>query len=674
MAVNGDFIQGFGAGKAAGMSQKIAEATAEWLEENVDPDSGYAIDKSLTVENAAADAKKTGDELSYLKSALNDITNLVPTSDNLFNGTFEITGGVNPDGAFNTNSAFVRSDYKPFVKGTGRTLYFKSSGSYWCAVYTYDASKTPIGAIASGNALADNAEYFVIYKQTASGGDYYVGITPFNDSYTYSEEYEVDGGKVGNSTLSRGKLSDTYQTNQTNVLTSSNNLNNYTSPEVLYASAGTMNNPESTKNYHVVVDVTYWQSGTRKFIRQTAVSADGIVYVRTATTLSGVATWSNWYKVNFDTSNVPSNSITRSMLNNFYEGHIPYLDSGDNLNSITTASIVMANAGVTNTPNTTYGWFVKSSAIPWTSSATPRYNLVQIAYNRSDICDQYIRSYDSGLNTFTDWLSMTDYMKLKTNTNGLTGKKVVMMGDSTYAITGAGAGKHIANFLASIGNCTVYDCSFGGTRMSDSRDPSGADSYKYFDMPRLVDAILSEDFSDQESHLSDKAQEFTTNLATLKSVDFSTIDFLLIAHGANDFTGDVPLGDGSIDRTTYTGAFAYCVDKLMSEHPNLIIVADSPRYRAWLGGSPSYSFIDDVFNHTNGLNKTTQDYVDALEEESAKFSLPFNNNLNHYGWNKYNRSVYFPISDGAHFNEAGAKYAAKALFANLSMIGKAQSL
>lgn len=72
MAVNGDFIQGYGAGKAAGLPQKVAEAVTDWLEENVDPDSGYVIDKSLTVENAAADAKKVGDEVGALKSAVND--------------------------------------------------------------------------------------------------------------------------------------------------------------------------------------------------------------------------------------------------------------------------------------------------------------------------------------------------------------------------------------------------------------------------------------------------------------------------------------------------------------------------------------------------------------------------------------------------------------------------
>lgn len=631
------------------------------------------------INSIPSDYTELSDDVTGLKSALDDITEVVITSDNLFDGEFDTTGGVNADGTFNTNSSFVRSDYKRFKAGTNRTLYSKSSGNYWFAVYTYKSDKTPIAAVGNNNPIDDTAEYFIVYKQTASTGDYYVGITPFDDDYTYTEESII---KIENKSLTREKLSDTYQTANINALTSSNNLNNFTAPDVVLATPGTVNAPTSDKTYLIVVDVTKWQSGTRLYIKQTAFSPDGSLYIRTGTTMNGVASWESWRSITFSVSQIPNASITRAMLSDFYEGHIPYLDSGDDLNDIKKSSVVMCNAGVTHTPNTTYGWFVKSTAIPWTSAAASRYSLLQIAFNRSDIADIMIRTYDNGLSTFTDWVSLTDYMKLKTNTNGLTGKKIVMMGDSTYAITGGGTGKHIANFLASIGNCTVYDCSFGGTRMSDCRDEqaggTSSDSYKYFDLPRLVDAIVStagDRWDEQESHLSDKAQEFTTNLTTLEAVDFSTIDFLCIAHGANDFTGNVPLGDGTISKTTYTGALAYCVDKLMTKYPNLIIVCDSPRYRAWLGSSPSYTFIDDVFNHENETTHLkTQDYVDALEEESAKLGLPFNNNMNHYGWNKYNRSVYFPASDGAHFNEAGAKYAAKALFANLSMIGKAQSL
>ena len=73
MAVTGDFIKGYGAGKAAGMSQNIANATTNWLEENITQETGYVLDDSLTVTGAAADAKAVGDILLPLKTV--EVTN-----------------------------------------------------------------------------------------------------------------------------------------------------------------------------------------------------------------------------------------------------------------------------------------------------------------------------------------------------------------------------------------------------------------------------------------------------------------------------------------------------------------------------------------------------------------------------------------------------------------------
>lgn len=48
----------------------VAQATADWLDEHITQETGYVIDDSLTVAGAAADAKKTGDELNDLKTTL----------------------------------------------------------------------------------------------------------------------------------------------------------------------------------------------------------------------------------------------------------------------------------------------------------------------------------------------------------------------------------------------------------------------------------------------------------------------------------------------------------------------------------------------------------------------------------------------------------------------------
>ena len=50
--------------------EAIAEAVGDWLGDHVDPETGYVVDDSLSVEGAAADAKATGEAVSDLLSAI----------------------------------------------------------------------------------------------------------------------------------------------------------------------------------------------------------------------------------------------------------------------------------------------------------------------------------------------------------------------------------------------------------------------------------------------------------------------------------------------------------------------------------------------------------------------------------------------------------------------------
>lgn len=49
---------------------QVAEAVSDWADENITVTTGVVIDQSLSVQGAAADAKKTGDEISDLKNAI----------------------------------------------------------------------------------------------------------------------------------------------------------------------------------------------------------------------------------------------------------------------------------------------------------------------------------------------------------------------------------------------------------------------------------------------------------------------------------------------------------------------------------------------------------------------------------------------------------------------------
>ncbi len=53
--------------------QAIATAVGDWMDDNLTNPTNPVVDASLTVSGAAADAKKTGDEISALKSQINSI-------------------------------------------------------------------------------------------------------------------------------------------------------------------------------------------------------------------------------------------------------------------------------------------------------------------------------------------------------------------------------------------------------------------------------------------------------------------------------------------------------------------------------------------------------------------------------------------------------------------------
>ena len=74
MAGTGKVIALIQALQGAGVSpEAIKTAVEEWLAENVDPETGYVLDKTLSIEGAAADAKAAGDEIGDLKSAISSM-------------------------------------------------------------------------------------------------------------------------------------------------------------------------------------------------------------------------------------------------------------------------------------------------------------------------------------------------------------------------------------------------------------------------------------------------------------------------------------------------------------------------------------------------------------------------------------------------------------------------
>ena len=228
------------------------------------------------------------------------------------------------------------------------------------------------------------------------------------------------------------------------------------------------------------------------------------------------------------------------------------------------------------------------------------------------------------------------------NGKPLSGKTVVCFGDSLF---GMYRGDDSAPaFVADETGATVYNVGFGGCRMS----VHPTHGYAEFSMWALAKAVAENDFTAQDQYASQGSDYFASQLAILKSIDFSTIDYVVIHYGTNDFQGQVPLDDANHtdDYNTICGALRYSLNKLMTAFPNLQILVSMPVFRYWTSGSENtYS---DTYTR-NGI--TLPDVVNALMNVCYAFEVPVINGYRGMGINKYNASAYY--TDGTHHNLAG---------------------
>ena len=612
-----------------------------------------------------AAAAVIGADLASLKSALSIVEERTPPI-NQWDEVWEIGGIVGTTGANGTSTNQIRSkNYIPVKPNT--TYYFKigtivGTGS----VFQYGSDNSYLGISTllnnvGGSTFTTDADthYIRITGGTSYGTTYnndisinypstYTGYYPYTKSkiqYDFDNYAPLDHISAG--TILRGKLADSYQNSIKRLLDTGDDLNSYTKPDVLYATANCSHTPDDSHSWYVHVLYIPWQNGARYTTIQIAYRQDATNIVHTRVYDSNSNSWGSWV----------SNEITavsRTMLANTYMNTSLNLYSGD-VNSKLVPDVFYSAAGNTHNPNGTENFIFVVLYAPWQNNA--RQTITQIATAISASGNVYYRTYQSYNTTWSDWAGLNQK-------SVLSDKKIVFLGDSTYAIAG-NDGSKIPGWVKTMTAADTYNCAFGGTRLSDSRTDSS--DFQYFDFPNLCDAIVAEDFTAQENHIpSSEATAYTANLNRLKAIDFSEVDIVCIEYGTNDFMADVSLGVGNGNKTTVYGALVYGIDKLLTAYPNLTIFVDGIRYRAWLS---SGSFVDDAFTHENGLNLKMEDYAEAIEKASYSVGIPYSDNLHGYGWNKYNRGTYFPSNDNTHFNSTGAKFAAKILVEKLSGLG-----
>lgn len=202
----------------------------------------------------------------------------------------------------------------------------------------------------------------------------------------------------------------------------------------------------------------------------------------------------------------------------------------------------------------------------------------------------------------------------------------------------------VTAFAEQYSDYSFYNVGFGGCRMSE-HPTSG---YAAFSMYALADAIVTSDFSTQEEQAASGEDYFPAQLATLESIDFSTVDAVVIHYGTNDFNGNVIVdnAEDDDDTTTLCGALRYSLNKLLGAFKNLKIYVSVPLFRVWDGvGSDTYE---------NSNSDKLTDFVQALIGVAQEYHLPVINGYANLGINLLNED-HFLLEDGTHLTESGRK-------------------
>lgn len=256
------------------------------------------------------------------------------------------------------------------------------------------------------------------------------------------------------------------------------------------------------------------------------------------------------------------------------------------------------------------------------------------------------------------------------NTSGshLIGQTCVVLGDSVAAFRTPP--EDIPSIIAQRTGMTVYNCAFGGCRISDNTIAEGdTDPWEAFCFARLADGIVSGDWSYQEANI-DTLQELDyegyspeDHFTTLKNVNWNNVDILVIFFAGND-PGSARFDNPQDDDDTYyyLGAFRYCIRKLLTAYPHLKLLVVGADYH-----KSGNSNTDDVTYTIDGQTYHYYDWSDRLMEECKNFKIP---TLDWYRSNGINSFTvdYYMTSDGKHPNYIGNQLLANQIAGRLLSI------
>lgn len=599
----------------------IGDNVTDWLNDHVDPvGSAVVVDDTLLIEGAAADAKKTGAELSSLKE---DLSKISEETRNMFSGEIGVTGGMAWDNGTLTNTS-----------ADGRTQFY-------CVIrFRNDASNIIASTV---NVISAPSRYAFTLTPTSDGDNIQIVhngnrtnltaslLCNFEANTTYTVSFNVDGynpSVVGGLIISKiqveiGDTATDYISHMTayddvarggnEQITDKFNEISAHSPNLFGGTISAFSNMKENdgKIENIGTDTRDGFYFTVRFLngsttKDTSATTPIVFNGRVAQTLTATA--------DCTAIQVVHNGRQRNL-----SFTIPF--------TIQTGETYTVSLDVEGYDVTVVGGLILSN--------------IQIELGDKET------AYISNEYTAVDYIarnnidSRTPEAKLN----------VLLMGDSIFGNDG-----EIALFLDQMCNSCVNGA-FGGTRVSVR--PYTSDAFRFFDGVNIITALCTQTWTDQDAGAESLASSYpwiTARLAGLKAVDMSKIDLLIMDWGTNDYTAGATIED-------ITTAYNTVIDLLQTTYPELRILITTPIWRYWGTEADNENGDNKVYNVS-----TLKEIALAIEDFMKNKRISVLNAYQNLPLSYKTALTYFDANDKTHLNTFGNKVYAYLLHGKIRSI------
>lgn len=230
---------------------------------------------------------------------------------------------------------------------------------------------------------------------------------------------------------------------------------------------------------------------------------------------------------------------------------------------------------------------------------------------------------------------------------------VVCFGDSITGMFDCGA--DYCTMMENISPVVCANVGFSGTTWTDH--PST--HYIPFSLNRLVESIVSSDFSYQDAHIESITSNFySEHLTVLEAIDFADVDVVTFLAGTNDWAFNVALtseddpSESNKQRTNIEDAVKYCITQMLTAFPHLTTLVMTPYWR-----SIDNSVDNDSDTDPNDNGVYLYEVANTIESVASSKNVQCENIYHSLGANMLTR-FYYTI-DGTHPNTRTKKVIAE---------------